>query len=328
MKYSIITPVYNRADCIARCIESVLRQHPGIEVEHIIVDDGSTDETNSIIQSYAQKEPIIHHITFPKNRGTNAARNAAIAAMTGDYGIMLDSDDYFVDDALNIIERIRKIYSGYLHYMFAPDDCMEYYNTNDCLKPVRYGEVKILTYKDFLTERISGDFLHVISARILKQYPFKEELRIYEGVFFLRFYREARKMFFCKQVITIRERRRADSVSRTYIKISKQVIQRSVIHNKLKLLWFQDDLKFLDLSILNRIYINLLDDLLRLSDYKDMSLLFIKMKQSGLKCPIFYRVFYRMRIGFLYYFLRKKYLLIKLTCLNIRDRFLRRKFSF
>ena len=48
MKYSIITPVYNRSDCISRCIESVVRNEKRkdeYEIEHIIVDDGSSDDT-------------------------------------------------------------------------------------------------------------------------------------------------------------------------------------------------------------------------------------------------------------------------------------------
>ena len=46
MKYSIITPVYNRADCVARCLDSVIRKIlGGVELEHIVVDDGTHDET-------------------------------------------------------------------------------------------------------------------------------------------------------------------------------------------------------------------------------------------------------------------------------------------
>lgn len=59
--FSIITPVYNRADCVARCIESVicnLNRHSNIE--HIIVDDGSSDDSVSIIEDYALKYSHIH----------------------------------------------------------------------------------------------------------------------------------------------------------------------------------------------------------------------------------------------------------------------------
>ena len=107
MNYSIITPVYNRADCVARCLDSVIRNLQwGVELEHIVVDDGSHDETPKIVQNYADKHPHIKFIPFSQNRGTNAARNAAIAAATGEYCIILDSDDYFVDEAINFINSI------------------------------------------------------------------------------------------------------------------------------------------------------------------------------------------------------------------------------
>ena len=101
IKYSIITPVYNREDCIARCVESVIQQSKNIHYEHIIVNDGSSDHTLDIIQDYSHRyDPYIRVINFSKNRGVNAARNAAIQSMQREYGIILDSNDYFVDTAL------------------------------------------------------------------------------------------------------------------------------------------------------------------------------------------------------------------------------------
>lgn len=79
MKYSIITPVYNRADCVARCLDSVIRNLQwGVELEHIVVDDGSHDETPKIVQNYADKHPHIKFIPFSQNRGTNADRKSVV----------------------------------------------------------------------------------------------------------------------------------------------------------------------------------------------------------------------------------------------------------
>lgn len=123
MKYSIITPVYNREDCIARCIESVMRQVCDVmEIEHIIVNDGSDDRTGEICREYAADESRVRYIEFSHNKGTNAARNAAIKAAEGDYIIILDSDDYFVDDALSYVDNMVRTHAGYRYYMFAPDD--------------------------------------------------------------------------------------------------------------------------------------------------------------------------------------------------------------
>ena len=97
--YSIITPVYNRADCIMRCMQSVEKsmqtQFGGGNIEHVIVDDGSLDSTVSIIEDYAKQHPHVVFVKFPQNRGTNAARNEAIRRAKGKWVVILDSDDYF-----------------------------------------------------------------------------------------------------------------------------------------------------------------------------------------------------------------------------------------
>ena len=145
MKYSIITPIYNREDCIQRCIDSVCRNLKwGIELEHIIVNDGSSDRTESIIQRNADRFNHITFINFDQNRGTNAARNAAIQAASGDFCIILDSDDYFIDDAIKIINQTM-ISSSFKHYMFAADDMVVKYSSN----PLLSKELNIISYEDF-----------------------------------------------------------------------------------------------------------------------------------------------------------------------------------
>lgn len=70
MKYSIITPVYNREDCIARCLESVVRNlKPGIEIEHIVVDDGSHDKTAEVVREYAKNINTFCLFNFRKIEG-------------------------------------------------------------------------------------------------------------------------------------------------------------------------------------------------------------------------------------------------------------------
>lgn len=227
MKYSIITPVYNRADCILRCLESVERNvangHP--DVEHIVVDDGSTDGTSTLLETYAQTHPHVVFIPLASNRGTNAARNTAIRAAKGSYCLLLDSDDYLIDEAINIIDRTVDSHPQTRHFCFAPDDMQQAYAHNPLLNKSRQ---QWLTFDDFLLRRVGGDFIHVIATDIMQCHPFDEQLRIYEGVFFLSFYQEARQMLFTNEVVTIRERSRADSVTREVIRENKTVVERHV----------------------------------------------------------------------------------------------------
>ena len=85
---SVIIPCYNRAHLLPRCLDSVLAQEFR-PLEIIVVDDGSTDSTRSLLQgSY----PGIRIIT-QENKGVSAARNAGISAAKGDWLAFLDSDD-------------------------------------------------------------------------------------------------------------------------------------------------------------------------------------------------------------------------------------------
>lgn len=91
MKVSIITIVYNRAFCIADCIESVLNQTYE-NIEHIIIDGGSTDGTQQKIQPYLDK---LGYYVSEKDEGIFDAYNKGIKQATGDIIGTLNSDDFF-----------------------------------------------------------------------------------------------------------------------------------------------------------------------------------------------------------------------------------------
>ncbi|MBN1501519.1 MAG: glycosyltransferase [Spirochaetes bacterium] len=86
--FSVIIPVYNRPDYIVRSAASVLNQTYS-DYELIIVDDGSTDNTLSVIQQFSDKAVILHQ----KNKGVSSARNLGISAAKGRFIALLDSDD-------------------------------------------------------------------------------------------------------------------------------------------------------------------------------------------------------------------------------------------
>lgn len=88
---SVLTAVYNRATYIVEAVESILNQ-TFEEFEFIIVDDGSTDGSTKIVQQLAKKDPRINLI-IQDNAGIGAATNRALAASTGRYVAIMDSDD-------------------------------------------------------------------------------------------------------------------------------------------------------------------------------------------------------------------------------------------
>lgn len=98
---SVIIPVYNTAEYLPACLDSLLVQNI-FEGEIICIDDGSTDTSPQILQTYAEHYPCIRIIT-QTNQRQGAARNAGIKAAKHDYILMVDSDDMVVAGA---IERV------------------------------------------------------------------------------------------------------------------------------------------------------------------------------------------------------------------------------
>lgn len=94
MQISVITPCFNAAEFIANTIESVAVQRH-IALEHILVDDGSTDATSDLLQRYQARYSHIKVIRLPQNGGQARARNAGLDAARGEYVAFLDSDDYY-----------------------------------------------------------------------------------------------------------------------------------------------------------------------------------------------------------------------------------------
>lgn len=102
---SIIMPAYNRKSVMGRAIDSCLSQTYN-NIELIICDDHSTDGTEQYIQNRMQEDSRIRYCKNPEGkRGANAARNAAIRIANGKYLAFLDTDDYLLDDSIEI--RVR-----------------------------------------------------------------------------------------------------------------------------------------------------------------------------------------------------------------------------
>lgn len=105
MKISVIMPVYNGEKTIERVIRSAMYNQGDVEVEMLVVDDGSTDRTPEILRELQTEIPNLHVARQP-NMGPGAARNAALKQAKGDFVTFLDADDYFEPMAL---ERMLKL---------------------------------------------------------------------------------------------------------------------------------------------------------------------------------------------------------------------------
>ena len=101
---SVIIPVYNTEAYVKRCLDSITSQtYKNLEI--IVVDDGSLDQSGKICEECASQDrriKLIHKV----NEGSGYARNAGIDIANGEYILLADSDDYLID---NCIERLVNV---------------------------------------------------------------------------------------------------------------------------------------------------------------------------------------------------------------------------
>ena len=114
MKVSIIIPAYNAENYIRKSLDSVVNQvYKNLEI--IIVDDASTDDTKKIIKEYAEKDDRIIPFYQSKNKGVSSARNTGLKAATGDYIVFVDSDDELTPDAIRrMVDMADKYNSDFI----------------------------------------------------------------------------------------------------------------------------------------------------------------------------------------------------------------------
>lgn len=106
-KISIIVPIYNAEKNIKKCLESINEQIAlESEIEVILINDGSTDNTDEIVKEYIEKHMKNKDVKYftKKNEGVAKTRNYGLNKSTGDYILFVDSDDYISKDTIKILE--------------------------------------------------------------------------------------------------------------------------------------------------------------------------------------------------------------------------------
>ncbi|SDB34507.1 glycosyltransferase family 2 protein [Eubacterium oxidoreducens] len=103
IKVSVIIPVYNGEAFLAECMDSVIGQTLQ-EIEIIVVDDGSTDSTNQILENYSKQDERIT-ILHQENQYAGTARNYGMSIAKGEYLVFWDADDYFESTALECMYK-------------------------------------------------------------------------------------------------------------------------------------------------------------------------------------------------------------------------------
>lgn len=170
---SVITPIFNRADLLPGCYES-LRKQTCMDFEWIIVDDGSSDDTEAVVQGF---EPADFSVTYIKkeNGGKHTALNASYPYIRGKYVLILDSDDYLTPNAVERAKACWQIYEDREEVGIVIFQRGKSLGEPLCIVRDYDQPVDILRYKR--TAVHSMDCCEVLRAELLKKYPFP----VFEG---------------------------------------------------------------------------------------------------------------------------------------------------
>ncbi len=185
---SVIIPTYNRAEYISEAIESVLKQ-TYTNFELIIINDGSTDETQNIIEEYAKKDKRIKIFKNEVNKNTVYSRNKGISHAKGKYIAWLDDDDVYMENKLEaqveFMEKNQDIVLSGTDISLKNGDNRRVY-----LGPVEYDTEKAEIV--FLLERLPvilgttiwrADFFKKYNIKFNPEFALPEDLWIYDRIF-------------------------------------------------------------------------------------------------------------------------------------------------
>lgn len=122
-KLSLVVPIYNVEAYLSQCLDSILTQS-NVDMEVLLVNDGSTDGSKAIIDDYALKYPDLFVVVDKQNGGLGDARNCGAALAKGEYLAFLDSDDFYEPNVLaELIQTADEMNADLVNF-----DYYEYYS--------------------------------------------------------------------------------------------------------------------------------------------------------------------------------------------------------
>ncbi|WP_169864746.1 glycosyltransferase family 2 protein [Sutcliffiella halmapala] len=231
---SVILPVYNSAKYLERCILSVLKQtYKNIEL--IIINDGSTDNSESIAKKYAKHDTRVKYV-YQENRGPAYARNQGISIASGEFIQFIDSDDYLEEGSVQALmeysEGVELVIAGYYNIYNSNED-----NIKKSVLPTNIG---ILTKKELLEsfgELLKKKLFHytwhkLYKKDILKSVKFNEKLKIGEDLLLnLDYINFVNKAYIIRVPVYNHIRFNYTSITKSYHK--NLFLTRKLIHERL-----------------------------------------------------------------------------------------------
>lgn len=219
---SVVVPMYNRETTIERCLLSIINQtYKNIEV--IVVDDGSQDNSVKVVEAVAEKDTRIKLFTMEKNSGVAAARNYGIQQVKGGYLAFLDSDDAWRPEKL---EKQLKILQGK-----GADAVFSSFLTNIGDKQMKWPIATngYISMNTLLNGNVISPTTVLGKSDIWKNIPFDCRLEMYEDwIQMLDVLEQGYRIYFFDEIVTD-VYRQSNSISCDALKIvtaAKYIMQR------------------------------------------------------------------------------------------------------
>lgn len=177
MKFTVFTPTYNRAHTLHRVYESLLEQTCK-DFEWLVVDDGSDDNTEEVIEHFRKcvgKAFPIRYLINTRNRGKHIAHNQALIAAHGEFLLVADSDDWVVPNALERMDHHWSRLPDPVGYCGVAGLCAD---ANGNIIGDRYPEAAVhstLRERKYIY-KIKGEHWGSVRTDIARQYPFPDDI--------------------------------------------------------------------------------------------------------------------------------------------------------
>lgn len=168
---TIFTPTYNRAYTLERLYKSLLAQ-TNKNFEWVIVDDGSKDNTQSLVNKWMSEAKIPIKYLHQMNRGKHIAHNVGVENAKGELFTCLDSDDWFYNDA---VENILKLYEELPKKNLAGIIGIDTYENKKIIGNQFPSKVKYSNWKELIFKhKLQGDKAIFFVTSLIKRYPFPD----------------------------------------------------------------------------------------------------------------------------------------------------------
>ena len=171
---TIFTPTFNRAYTLHKCYESLLRQTCKNFI-WLIIDDGSTDNTKELVNSWINENKINIRYYYQENKGMHGAHNTAYKLIDTEINTCIDSDDYMTDDA---VEKINDFWEKNRNDELAGFVALDSYENGEIIGTKFPENLKSTTYFDIYNKyKVKGDKKFIYRSELTKLYPYP----IFEG---------------------------------------------------------------------------------------------------------------------------------------------------